>query len=35
MINFWSFLAGVIFAFLASTLFVFGLMLYQSRPWRR
>lgn len=29
------FLAGMVFAFLVSVLFVFGLMLYEARPWRK
>jgi hypothetical protein len=35
MIHFWSFVAGVIAAFLFSFLLVFGWMLKESRPWRR
>ena len=33
MIHWPSFLAGVVAAFLGSTLFVFGIMLWESRRW--
>lgn len=35
MINWWSFLAGVVAAFLFIFAVIFGVMLRESRPWRK
>lgn len=35
MIHFWSFFAGVVAAFLFIFAVIFGVMLRESRPWRR